>query len=113
MSYILSFKKEESHPDVYSRFAGLSFIARLSKLTSLKLALCLNITDKGVSHVGFGCSKLNELDLYRFFLYHFSLIEFFNLTQKTKNNDNLRCVGAQTSRIREFRRSPKAVPILR
>ncbi|XP_062094929.1 F-box/LRR-repeat protein 3 isoform X2 [Humulus lupulus] len=44
---------------------GLKSISRCSKLSSLKLGICLDITDKGVAHVGFSCSKLNELDLYR------------------------------------------------
>ena len=45
---------------------GLKSISRCSKLSSLKLGICLNITDKGLAQVGFSCSKLNELDLYRF-----------------------------------------------
>ncbi|XP_004302549.1 PREDICTED: F-box/LRR-repeat protein 3 [Fragaria vesca subsp. vesca] len=44
---------------------GLKSISRCSELTSLKLGICLNITDEGVSQVGMGCSKLVELDLYR------------------------------------------------
>ncbi|KAF4401355.1 hypothetical protein G4B88_001549 [Cannabis sativa] len=44
---------------------GLKSISRCSKLSSLKLGICLDITDKGVAHVGFSCSKLKELDLYR------------------------------------------------
>lgn len=40
-------------------------ISRCSKLCSLKLGVCLNITDEGLIHVGSGCKKLKELDLYR------------------------------------------------
>ncbi|KAH7510568.1 hypothetical protein FEM48_ZijujUnG0111700 [Ziziphus jujuba var. spinosa] len=44
---------------------GLKSISRCSKLSSLKLGICLNITDKGVVDIGMHCSKLTELDLYR------------------------------------------------
>lgn len=44
---------------------GLKSISRCSKLSILKLGICLNITDQGVAQVGFCCSKLVELDLYR------------------------------------------------
>lgn len=44
---------------------GLKSISSCSKLSSLKLGICLNITDEGVAHVGMCCSKLVELDLYR------------------------------------------------
>ncbi|GMN23499.1 hypothetical protein TIFTF001_000140 [Ficus carica] len=44
---------------------GLKAISRCSKLRSLKLGICLNITDNGLVHVGNGCPKLKELDLYR------------------------------------------------
>ncbi|CAN1276870.1 F-box/LRR-repeat protein 3 [Linum perenne] len=44
---------------------GLKSISRCSKLSSLKLGICLNITDDGLSHIGIYCSKLTELDLYR------------------------------------------------
>ncbi|GMP51397.1 hypothetical protein CsSME_00017642 [Camellia sinensis var. sinensis] len=44
---------------------GLRTISRCSKLSSLKLGICLNITDEGLTHIGMGCSKLKELDLYR------------------------------------------------
>jgi F-box/leucine-rich repeat protein 2/20 len=47
-------------------FAGLKSISRCSKLSSLKLGICLNISDEGLSHVGMKCSKLTELDLYRY-----------------------------------------------
>ncbi|OMO84945.1 Leucine-rich repeat, cysteine-containing subtype [Corchorus capsularis] len=43
----------------------LKSISRCSKLASLKLGICLNITDEGLIHIGKGCSKLLELDLYR------------------------------------------------
>ncbi|KAL6987915.1 hypothetical protein U1Q18_013661 [Sarracenia purpurea var. burkii] len=44
---------------------GLKSISRCSKLSSLKLGICLNITDEGLSHIGMRCSRLVELDLYR------------------------------------------------
>ncbi|KAK1398137.1 F-box/LRR-repeat protein 3 [Heracleum sosnowskyi] len=44
---------------------GLKSISRCSKLSSLKLGICLNITDYGLTHIGMSCSKLTELDLYR------------------------------------------------
>ncbi|KAI4315982.1 hypothetical protein L6164_024002 [Bauhinia variegata] len=44
---------------------GLTSISRCSKLSSLKLGICLKITDKGLSHIGRSCSQLTELDLYR------------------------------------------------
>lgn len=44
---------------------GLKSISRCSKLSVLKLGICLNITDGGLAHVGMCCSKLKELDLYR------------------------------------------------
>ncbi|PRQ42788.1 putative F-box domain, leucine-rich repeat domain, L domain-containing protein [Rosa chinensis] len=44
---------------------GLKSISRCSELSSLKLGICLNITDEGVAQVGMCCSKLVELDLYR------------------------------------------------
>ncbi|CAL1378600.1 unnamed protein product [Linum trigynum] len=44
---------------------GLKSISRCAKLSSLKLGICLNISDDGLSHIGAYCSKLTELDLYR------------------------------------------------
>ncbi|XWS60019.1 hypothetical protein CRYUN_Cryun08bG0172400 [Craigia yunnanensis] len=44
---------------------GLKYISRCSKLSYLKLGICLNITDEGLIHISRGCSKLLELDLYR------------------------------------------------
>lgn len=44
---------------------GLKSISRCSKLLTLKLGICLSITDDGLMHVANGCSKLKELDLYR------------------------------------------------
>lgn len=46
--------------------AGLQSISRCSKLLTLKLGICLNITDDGLAHVANGCPKLKEIDLYRF-----------------------------------------------
>ncbi|CAH8354599.1 unnamed protein product [Eruca vesicaria subsp. sativa] len=44
---------------------GLKSISSCVSLSSLKLGICLNITDRGLSYVGMGCSNLRELDLYR------------------------------------------------
>ncbi|KAL8093123.1 hypothetical protein AgCh_035129 [Apium graveolens] len=44
---------------------GLISISRCSKLYSLKLGICLNITSEGLSYIGMSCTKLTELDLYR------------------------------------------------
>ncbi|XP_057983117.1 F-box/LRR-repeat protein 3 isoform X1 [Malania oleifera] len=44
---------------------GLKSISRCHRLTSLKLGICLNITDEGLAQVGMCCLKLIELDLYR------------------------------------------------
>ncbi|XVE62090.1 hypothetical protein DITRI_Ditri06bG0091700 [Diplodiscus trichospermus] len=44
---------------------GLKYISRCSKLSNLKLGICLNITDEGLIYISSGCSKLLELDLYR------------------------------------------------
>ncbi|OAY41574.1 F-box/LRR-repeat protein 3 [Manihot esculenta] len=44
---------------------GLKSISRCSKLSSLKLGICLNISDEGLAYIGMNCSKLTELDLYR------------------------------------------------
>lgn len=49
----------------HSVVAGLKSISRCSKLSILKIGICLNITDEGLTHVGMGCPKLVELDLYR------------------------------------------------
>lgn len=45
--------------------AGLKSISTCLSLSSLKLGICLNITDRGLSYIGRGCSNLRELDLYR------------------------------------------------
>ncbi|OAY24233.1 F-box/LRR-repeat protein 3 isoform X1 [Manihot esculenta] len=44
---------------------GLESISRCTKLFSLKLGICLNITDDGLRYIGSSCSKLKDLDLYR------------------------------------------------
>ncbi|CAO2839239.1 unnamed protein product [Amaranthus hypochondriacus] len=44
---------------------GLKSISKCSRLSVLKLGICLNITDEGLRHIGNRCSKLVELDLYR------------------------------------------------
>jgi hypothetical protein len=57
-------------------FAGLKSISKCSKLSSLKIGICLNISDKGLSHIGMKCSKLADLDLYRYLV---AILEFFSL----------------------------------
>ncbi|KAL1819188.1 hypothetical protein ACET3Z_014057 [Daucus carota] len=44
---------------------GLVSISSCSNLSSLKLGICLNITNEGLAYIGMGCLKLTELDLYR------------------------------------------------
>ncbi|XP_022157296.1 F-box/LRR-repeat protein 3 isoform X2 [Momordica charantia] len=44
---------------------GLKSLSRCSKLSILKLGICLNLNDDGLGHIGMCCSKLRELDLYR------------------------------------------------
>ncbi|XP_021861299.1 F-box/LRR-repeat protein 3 [Spinacia oleracea] len=44
---------------------GLKSISKCSNLSVLKLGICLNITDVGLSYIGDRCSKLVEIDLYR------------------------------------------------
>ena len=62
-----------------SFFAGLKSISRCSKLLTLKLGICSNITDDGLTHVANGCSELKELDLYRFATFKlFSLYRFLS-----------------------------------
>lgn len=45
---------------------GLKYLSRCSELVSLKLGLCVNISDKGLSYMASNCSKIRELDLYRY-----------------------------------------------
>ncbi|KAF3636932.1 F-box/LRR-repeat protein 3 [Capsicum annuum] len=44
---------------------GLKSISKCVSLSSLKLGICLNITDQGLIHLGMSCVNLKELDLYR------------------------------------------------
>ncbi|CAM8965842.1 unnamed protein product [Rhodiola kirilowii] len=44
---------------------GLSYLSKCSELGSLKLGLCANISDRGLSSIASNCSKIYELDLYR------------------------------------------------
>lgn len=44
---------------------GLEYLSRCSELSCLKLGLCTNISNKGLSYIGFNCLKIHELDLYR------------------------------------------------
>ncbi|CAD6269072.1 unnamed protein product [Miscanthus lutarioriparius] len=43
---------------------GLKALARCSKLSSLKIGICLKISD-GLTHIGRSCPKLHDIDLYR------------------------------------------------
>lgn len=60
-------------------YAGLKALSKCSKLTILKLGLCLNLNDEGLRHIGTCCLKLMELDLYRFMTFHDSLANFKGL----------------------------------
>jgi len=52
--------------------AGVKAISGCQELASLKVGISLHINDEGLIHVGNCCSKLQELDLYRFvILLHF------------------------------------------
>lgn len=44
---------------------GLEYLSRCSELSCLKLGLCTNISNKGLSYIGSNCLKIHELDLYR------------------------------------------------
>ncbi|PKI51484.1 hypothetical protein CRG98_028044 [Punica granatum] len=44
---------------------GLEYLSRCSKLRSLKLGLCTNISDKGLCHIADNCKDIHELDLYK------------------------------------------------
>ncbi|KAL9233332.1 hypothetical protein vseg_008350 [Gypsophila vaccaria] len=44
---------------------ALSFLSRCSKLKLVKLGLCNNISDKGLSYLASKCKDIAELDLYR------------------------------------------------
>ncbi|KAL2317408.1 hypothetical protein Fmac_031284 [Flemingia macrophylla] len=44
---------------------GLLSISRCTKLSNLKLGICLMITDIGLKHIASSCSELKHLDLYR------------------------------------------------
>ncbi|KAL2928017.1 F-box/LRR-repeat protein 3, partial [Bienertia sinuspersici] len=44
---------------------GLKSISRCSRISCLKLGICLDITDEGLIQIGLHCSKLKEIDLYR------------------------------------------------
>ncbi|PSS19616.1 F-box/LRR-repeat protein [Actinidia chinensis var. chinensis] len=45
--------------------AGLNYLSECSELLCLKLGLCANISDKGLSYIASNCTKICELDLYR------------------------------------------------
>ncbi|XP_038902182.1 F-box/LRR-repeat protein 3-like isoform X1 [Benincasa hispida] len=44
---------------------GLKSISKCSRLSVLKLGICVNINDDGLLHIASGCPKIKELDLYR------------------------------------------------
>ncbi|KAL0357295.1 UNVERIFIED_CONTAM: hypothetical protein Scaly_1415200 [Sesamum calycinum] len=44
---------------------GLNYLSKCLGLVSLKLGLCSNISDKGLSYIALNCRKIRELDLYR------------------------------------------------
>ncbi|KAK4427630.1 F-box/LRR-repeat protein 3 [Sesamum alatum] len=44
---------------------GLNYLSKCSGLVSMKLGLCTNISDKGLSSIASNCRKIRELDLYR------------------------------------------------
>lgn len=45
--------------------SGLKSISRCTGLTTLKLGLCENISNEGLTHIAAHCSNLQEIDLYR------------------------------------------------
>jgi hypothetical protein len=45
--------------------AGLKAISRCRKLSSLKIGICLKISDEGLTHIGKSCPELRDVDLYR------------------------------------------------
>ncbi|XP_028768948.1 F-box/LRR-repeat protein 3 isoform X2 [Neltuma alba] len=59
------FLKEIDVTDTDIDDEGLQSITRCSKLSFLRLGICLNVTDKGLGYIGSRCSKLTALDLYR------------------------------------------------
>ncbi|XP_047327228.1 F-box/LRR-repeat protein 3-like [Impatiens glandulifera] len=44
---------------------GLRFLSGCSQLACLKLGLCTNISDEGLSYIASKCRNIHELDLYR------------------------------------------------
>ncbi|KAK4402160.1 F-box/LRR-repeat protein 3 [Sesamum angolense] len=44
---------------------GLNYLSKCLGLVSLKLGLCTNVSDKGLSYIALNCRKIRELDLYR------------------------------------------------
>ncbi|KAK4782548.1 hypothetical protein SAY86_016650 [Trapa natans] len=44
---------------------GLKYLSRCSKLRSLKLGLCMCISDQGLCHIASNCKNIYELDLYK------------------------------------------------
>ena len=45
--------------------AGLKALAGCSNLSSLKIGICLRISDEGLTYIGKSCPKLRDIDLYR------------------------------------------------
>ncbi|XP_051114758.1 F-box/LRR-repeat protein 3 [Andrographis paniculata] len=44
---------------------GLKYLSKCTELKSLKLGLCMNITDKGLSYIASNCFEIREMDVYR------------------------------------------------
>lgn len=44
---------------------ALNYLSQCTKLKFLKLGLCSNISDKGLSYIASKCSMISEIDLYR------------------------------------------------
>ena len=47
------------------RSAGLKALSGCSKLSSLKIGICMRISDEGLIHIGKYCPELRDIDLYR------------------------------------------------
>jgi len=56
--------------------AGSKALARCSKLSSLKIGICLKISDEGLTHIGRCCLNFHDIDLYRSLL-GMCLVVFF------------------------------------
>ncbi|XVE79869.1 hypothetical protein DITRI_Ditri14bG0091700 [Diplodiscus trichospermus] len=63
LSFLVQSHKELRKLDITC--CRLKSVSRCLKLSILKLGICSNISDEGLSNVGSCCSVLKELDLYR------------------------------------------------